>query len=246
MRTPPAERAGLDGLRVRGRPARVYVSASAPALALGAIGREDGGDLTTTPHNAYSGPYLLSRGGRQGLYRANIGSGYGSSRLRSTFSSTGRVLVLGEEPGRFDEGVGFSVSSRGIDVMGVIAPHIESDARCASLALSHSLSLSLSSASGLTPEPPCVPLSRAARNPPEGGRGRVGLSRRIAGTPAGGGDHYGFARASRARLIDPLSGLRRDPLSGLRHHIALRSLAPVGASSCNRGVVPSHLEETVL
>jgi hypothetical protein len=41
------------------------------------------------------------------------------------------------------EGAVFRVSSRGIDVTGVIVPHEESDARCASLALSH-LSLSLS------------------------------------------------------------------------------------------------------
>ncbi len=50
---------------------------------------------------------------------------------------------LGEGPGHFGEGVGFRVSLRGINVPGVIAPHVESDARCASMALSH-LSLSLS------------------------------------------------------------------------------------------------------
>jgi hypothetical protein len=44
---------------------------------------------------------------------------------------------------RIDEGVGFRVSLRGMNVTGVIAPLEKGDARCASLALSH-LSLSLS------------------------------------------------------------------------------------------------------
>jgi hypothetical protein len=64
--------------------------------------------------------------------------------------------------------------------MGVCAFPLGSDARCASLALSHlSLSLSLSSASDLASDPLCVPLSRATRYPPQGVRAVVAFSRRV-------------------------------------------------------------------
>jgi hypothetical protein len=56
---------------------------------------------------------------------------------------TGGVVARERDRVGSDEGVGFRVSLRGIDVSGVIAPPVEGDARCASLALSH-LSLSLS------------------------------------------------------------------------------------------------------
>jgi hypothetical protein len=52
-------------------------------------------------------------------------------------------VSLGEGLDRLDEGVGFRVLLRGMNVSRVVALRSGSDARCASLALSH-LSLSLS------------------------------------------------------------------------------------------------------
>jgi hypothetical protein len=58
-------------------------------------------------------------------------------------SSARRVVVVGEGLDQSDEGVVFSVVSRGRFMMGMCAFRQGADARCASLALSH-LSLSLS------------------------------------------------------------------------------------------------------
>ena len=121
--------------------------------------------------NSAAGGYVVLVWRPSGL-SAYIGSGWVVAALRPAFQgSNWQGSPQGEGSGQIDEGVGFRVSSRGISVSRVVAPRGESDARCASLALSHlSLSLSLSSSRGLGSEGP-----HPAR------------SRRLAVFPAGGG-----------------------------------------------------------
>ncbi len=142
------DEAGCAGYEVGHGVARIAQSPGTRRQAAHALG------VDNTVRSVYSGLVMCRWPGRRACLE-HIGLVCGRACGGRPSKPTGRGFSGNRDWSYSDEGVGFRVLLRGINVPGVIAPRSETDARCASMALSHlSLSLSLSSARGLEPRAP--------------------------------------------------------------------------------------------